>query len=254
MAMDIAQKMADLFDVVGMIPQRDFAVAIAKDFRTAIRQHLLDLNTMTAIGNCQTSQAMAIYYDVFEPGEKPAAFAKLLELVHQYGDLMDVGVLGARVLFHVLARFGHADLALRMIEGPQFPSYGYWLQCGATSLWENFFPNDKADSRNHHFWGDISSFFIQHLAGIQLNPTGRDVNRLNIAPRFVESLDHAQGWHIAPAGKISSSWVRENGQIRLTLEIPQVMNGRILLESGFRFTDGYCTKPLASGTYRIEKI
>lgn len=254
MAMDIAWKMADLFDVVGMIPQRDFAAAIAQDFRTAIRQHLLDLNTMTAIGNCQTSQAMAIYYDVFEPGEKPAAFAKLLELVHQYGGLMDVGVLGARVLFHVLARFGHADLALRMIEGPQFPSYGYWLQCGATSLWENFFPNDKADSRNHHFWGDISSFFIQHLAGIQLNPTGRDVNRLNIAPRFVESLDHAQGWHMAPAGKISSSWVRENGQIRLTLEIPQGMTGRILLESGFRFTDGYCTKPLASGTYRIEKI
>ena len=89
---------------------------------------------------------------------------------------------------------------------------------------------------------------------IQLNPTGRNVNQLNIAPRFVESLDHAEGWHLAPAGKITSSWVRENGQIRLTLEIPHGMTGRILLESGFRFTDGYSTKPLASGTYWIEKI
>ena len=121
-------------------------------------------------------------------------------------------------------------------------------------MWELFAPNGITSSRNHHFWGDISSWFIQYLAGIRLNPTGRDVNRLDIAPCFVDSLGHAQGWHIAPAGKITSSWVREGDRIRLTLEIPEGITGRILLESGFTFTDGYRTKPLASGSYLIEKI
>ena len=254
MAMDIAEKMAFLFDVVGMVPQREFATAIAKQYRQTIREQLIDLNTMTAIGNCQTSQAMAIFYNIFEPGEKPAAFAKLLEFVHQEKDLLDVGVLGARVLFHVLAQFGYAELALKMIEGPEYPSYGYWLAWDATSLWESFSPNGMTSSRNHHFWGDISSWFIQYLAGIRLNPSCKDVNRLDIAPCFVDSLDHAEGWHIAPAGKISSSWVREGDQIRLTLEIPEGMSGNIKLESGFTFTDGYRTKPLASGSYLIAKI
>lgn len=254
MAMDMANKMAFLFDVIGQRPQADFARAVAGRLRTAIREHLLDLDTMTAMGNCQTSQAMAIHYDIFEPGEKDAAFRRLLQFIRENGEKMDVGVLGARVLFHVLARFGHTDLALRMIKGPEFPSYGYWLDCGATSLWENFFPGDVADSRNHHFWGDISSFFIRHLAGIQLNPTGRDVNRLDIVPRFAQDLNHAEGWHRAPAGKIVSSWVREGELIRLTLQIPEGMTGRILPEPGFSFIDGFHTKPLASGTYLLKKL
>ena len=253
MAMDMAKKMAFLFGEVGMRPQQDFAAAIARGLREAIRRELLDFSTMTAAGNCQTSQAMAIYYDVFEQGEKPAAFQRLLQFVHESGDKMDVGVLGARVLFHVLAEFGHGDLALRMIKGPDFPSYGYWLACGATSLWENFFPGDVADSRNHHFWGDISNFFIRQLAGIRLDPAGGDVGRLDIVPRFVQSLDHAEGWHIAPAGEIRSAWVREGDLIRLTLQIPEGMKGRILPEPGFTFTDGHHVKPLASGTYLLRK-
>ena len=246
--------MAFLFGELGMGPQRDFAAAVADRLRGAIREHLLDYGTMTAIGNCQTSQAMAIHYGIFEPGERPAAFQKLLQFIRESGDKMDVGVLGARVLFHVLAESGHTELALKLIRGPEFPSYGYWLECGATSLWENFFPGDVADSRNHHFWGDISHFFIRQLAGIRLDPTGRDVNRLDIVPRFPESLSHAEGWYRAPAGEVRSAWVREGEIIRLTLEIPQGMKGRILPEPGYSFTDGFHTKPLASGTWLLKKL
>ena len=251
MAMDMAKKMAFLFGEVGLEDQQRLAASVAEGLRTAIRRELIDFTAMTAPGSCQTSQAMAIHYDVFEQEEKEAAFQKLLELIRKSGDLMDVGVLGARVLFHVLAEFGYADLALKMIRGPEFPSYGYWLECGATSLWENFFPGDVADSRNHHFWGDISHFFLRQLAGIRLNPTGKDVNHLDIVPRFAQSLSHAEGWHLAPAGKIVSSWVREGDLIRLTLQIPQAMTGQIRLEKGYTFTDGSKAKPLASGSFLI---
>lgn len=254
MAMDIARKIAFLFDAVGMAPERDYAEAVAKRFRTAIRTHLIDFATMTASGNCQTSQAMAIFYDVFEPGEKPAAFRRLLDFIHEKQDFMDVGVLGARVLFHVLSQFGETDLALRMIIRPEFPAYGNWLKHDATSLWESFYGENSAGSRNHHFWGDISSWFIQYLAGIRLNPTGRDVNRVDIAPCFAAVLDHAEGFHIAPAGRIETRWVRENDVIRLTITVPAAMKGRIRLEPGWCFDDGLRVKPLASGTYIVQGI
>lgn len=62
------------------------------------------------------------------------------------------------------------------------------------------------------------------------------------------------GFHLAPAGKIASSWVREGGEIRLTVEFPADMTGRISLEPGYVFDDGLAVKPAASGEYRIHTV
>jgi len=59
---------------------------------------------------------------------------------------------------------------------------------------------------------------------------------------------------MAPAGEIRSAWVREGDLLRLTLQIPGGMKGRILLEPGYTFADGYHVKPLASGSYQIAKL
>lgn len=87
---------------------------------------------------------------------------------------LDVGVLGGRVLFHVLTDFGYSDLAFSMITRPDYPSYGNWIARGATTLWEVFQPegSDRIGSLNHHFWGDISSWFTQALSGIRMAPHG----------------------------------------------------------------------------------
>lgn len=252
MSMDIAEKAAFLFDAVDMIPERDYARSIAKRFRSVIREKLIDFGTMTAIGNCQTSQAMAIFYNVFDNGEKSAAVNRLLELIEEKNGCLDTGVLGGRVIFHVLAQAGYADLAYKMIVGPDYPSYGYIVTQGATSLWEQFDSDlSRVSSMNHHFWGDISSWFIQYLAGIRMNPCRSDVNSVNIAPCFVSALNHAKGFHIAPAGRISSEWVREDGMIELNVEASEKMTGRIILPSGFEFDDGRRVKPLATGKYKV---
>ena len=252
MCMDIAAKAAKMFRAVGMHAQSAFAQTVHDEFRAAGRRHLIDPGSMIALGACQTSQAMSIFYDLFDEAEKPAAFRVLVQMIEQNDGLMDVGVLGARVLFRVLSRYGRTDLAYSMISTDRYPSYGYWMRQGATSLWELFHPvGGYPGSHNHHFWGDVSGWMIENLAGIQINPLEDDVNRVHIQPRFIDALDHASAYHIAPAGKIESSWKRENGGITLTLTIPEACHGRILLESGWQFEDGHCTRPAQSGVYRI---
>lgn len=98
------------------------------------------------------------------------------------------GVLGGRVIFHVLTDFGRSDLAFNMIVRPDFPSYGNWVARGATSLWEDFQPEGgDVTSHNHHFWGDISSWFIQALAGIRFNPHRRSLLERTFAPPLCRS-------------------------------------------------------------------
>ena len=250
MSMDIAEKAAFMFDAVGMTSKRDFAKSIADDFKAAIRRNLIDFDTFTAAGNCQTGQAMCLYYNVFTPDEENAAFEVLLGQIHAADDHIDVGVLGGRVIFHVLSRFGHSDLALKMITRPDFPSYGNWLERGATTLWENFRP-DFVSSPNHHFWGDISGWFIKALAGIHFNPDGNDIKKVNIRPAFVTALDNARGYYVSPLGKISSSWRRQGDDIELSLEIPKCTEATVTLEQGFCFEDGRRLKILHSGEYTV---
>jgi len=252
MCMDICSKAAAMFAAVGMESQRTFALAVYDEFRTAARRHLIDRGTMTVLGNCQSSQAMGIFYDLFDEAEKPEAFRVLLKLIGQNENLMDVGVLGARVIFRVLSEFGRTDLAYEMIVTERYPSYGFWMRNGATSLWENFHPiGENPSSHNHHFWGDVSAWMIEFLAGIRVNPDGDNVNRVNIQPRFINALDHAAAHHTAPAGEIKVEWKRDGDAIVLSLVYPDACRGRILLESGWQFADGSGRKAAKSGEYRI---
>ena len=254
MAMDFCEKATCIFQWLGKTEQAKFTETLYHDFRKSIRKNLIDFHTMTAIGNCQTSQAMAIHYSVFDDAEKPEAFRQLLDIIKQSGSQMDFGVQGGRVLFHVLSDFGQADLAYEMITRPEFPSYGNLLKRGATTLWEVFQPEGGwYASFNHHFWGDISHWFIRHLAGICYNPHKRG-GEVDIRPRFVQKLDWAQGFHIAPEGRIDSKWSRENNAIRLELLIPESLSGYIYTDNGYIFEDGLCMKPVKSGTYIIKRL
>ena len=250
MAMDISSKMADMLDAVNMTDKADFARGEMAKYRGSIRKNLIDSESMTVVGSCQTSQAMCLFYGAFDENEKPAAFERLLEMIHDADDHIDVGVLGGRVIFHVLTEFGYSDLAYKMITRDDYPSYGNWLKRGATTLWEDFHANGVS-SMNHHFWGDISAWFIKCLAGINLNPSKHNVNTLKIKPSFVSALDSVCASHTAPAGKISSFWRREGQNIILTLEIPKEISAVAELEAGYFFEDGNTSKNVTSGEYKI---
>ena len=236
-SMDIAKKVAFLLKAVGLNEQAKYADEQYKSYKKAIRENLVDFEQMAVEGNCQTSQAMGLYYDVFEGDERKAAFDVLLELIHETDDHIDLGVLGGRVIFHVLSDFGYTDLALKMITRPDYPSYGNWLKRGATTLWENFAP-DSVNSANHHFWGDISAWFIKTLAGINYNPDGNDLKRVLIKPHFAKSLQNAQGFYDSPYGKILSSWKRNGETVELTVDAPDDIKIEVRLPEGYSVKTG----------------
>lgn len=250
MALDIANKIAVMLDAVELSEEAAFARNEADAYWKDFRKNLVDFETMTVFGDCQSCQAMALHYGIFRQDEESKAFEKLLEMIHAADDHLDVGVLGGRVLFHVLSRFGCSDLAYHMITRPDFPSYGNWLQRGATTLWEKFWPTEK-DSMNHHFWGDISGWFIKCIAGIRLNSKCRSTYELTIAPNFIEALEHAEAWHTAPAGIIRSAWKRTEDGITLELQIPEGMEATAILPEGYHFSDGSSVKAVTGGRYQI---
>lgn len=260
MVMSICEKAAYLFGEVGMTLQQNFAKAIYDETRKNLREQYIDFSTMTAGGRCQTSQAMCIFYNVFEQAEKPEAIKRLLEFIEEKNGHYDCGYLGNRVIFHVLAQAGETELALNMITRPDYPSYVYPIvKFGATALWENYFDYQQ-NSLNHHFFGDISNFFIKRIAGLEINPLKRDVNEYHVHPYFVESLDFAKAHYDTVAGRVEVKWERDGEDIILYISAPETSKGKIILPKGYEFIsekrslDRIHVTPVKMDKYIIRKV
>ncbi|MBR5721141.1 MAG: hypothetical protein IKX78_01510, partial [Clostridia bacterium] len=153
--------------------------------------------------------------------------------IHENGDFLDTGILGARVIFHVLTAAGESELAWKMITRKEFPSYGAFIEFGETTLPECFeLPGQGNYSHNHHMFGDIKNWFISCVAGLRYNPNGTDHGFVLIKPAFIRSLSFAEATYASPNGDIFVRWERKNGKIELHVRTADGITAEIVLPDG----------------------
>lgn len=226
-SMDMCRKAAFLFRQLALYDREAFCNRLYDDLRQAFQRAYVDKNNVVTC-KTQTGQAMAISAGVFPAEQTAGAVQALCDLIERDGGCFRVGVLGARVLFRVLAENGHGELAHRLITQKTFPSYRYWLDHGATSLWEGFHELQENSllrkdggrmlSLNHHFWGDISAWFYRYILGLTINPDGTDASFAMVAPCKISSIQHASGSFKNAFGSIHVSWVRgSDGRPEITV-------------------------------------
>lgn len=244
----LLEKAKIMFREIGWTEQEAYAADFGKQLKKDIRNSFIDFTTMAVKGETQTCQSMAIHYDIFEEKEKEAAFSRLISYIHKADDHMRVGVWGARVLFHVLSDFGKTSLAFNMITRVDYPSYGNLIARGATTIWEEMNPEGvPCTSMNHHFWGDVNSWFIQKLAGIHVNPDMSDSRKVYIIPHFIEELSFVQAWYESRNGKISVRWESSGALKKLSVSILGTYYGEVRLPCGWKLKDGNLRKNVREG-------
>lgn len=101
---DIAVKSAFVYEVLGQVPQRQFALSLAEKVKAAFREKLFNKETGKIKGGTQTGQAMAIYYGLLTEEEKPKALKLLIKYIDDENGHFYTGVLGGRVLYRVLPK------------------------------------------------------------------------------------------------------------------------------------------------------
>jgi len=194
---------------------------------------------------------------IFEPEEIPLARKRLLDIIHRDGNINTCGVFGIRYIYHVLSEMGEADLAYKIITSTSRTCYGHWIEKGVTALCESFedFDSPYVNSRNHHFFGDISSWFIQSIAGLKPNPNADDISYYEISPNFICTLTFAKASFQSRFGKISVEWKRaKNGNLLLLIEIPEGIHGKIILPKNYSFATSDTLDTLCSGLQQYEIV
>ncbi len=220
-AYSLCVKAAEIFRVLKKEYEAQYAQKLASEIRCAVRRDYINPDTCVVEGECQTMQASAIYHNIFNEDEKPKAFEALLRYIKEKDNLLDVGMLGVRVMFHVLAEFGEAELAYNMITDKRFPSFGYIADRGYTTLWEYWFDDNTEPhgSLDHHMFSCISGFFIRELGGINFNFDGS----ITVNPRYIPQLDYVK----ASSRGVCVQWCRENGDVKLNVEVAPGMENRV---------------------------
>ena len=230
-----------MFNAIGLTHHAAYAKALGEEFKAAIRKHLINLNTMTVRCSTITAQAMFMYYGIYEPAERERAYAVLKKLLIIKDKTWEFGMVGLRTVFHLLTEFGDADRAYELICRRTYPSYGYLLETGDTTVVEKLTsPGVSPGSHNHHFLGDYKHWFMRTILDINVNPTESNPNTMVISPYFIKKLDHAEGWHKLPAGRVDIAWKRTAAdEVELTLKCEKGVKAYLSLLPEYVITDGY---------------
>jgi alpha-L-rhamnosidase len=237
---NICEKTAKLARIVGAENVAVLADEMALESRKSFKAKYIQNGRSTV--EEQTALAYILYYDIVE--EKESLQKQLLEIIARDGEVFTTGVLGARTMFRVLSDMGESDLAYKLIVQPQYPSYGYHVLRGATTLPEHFYElkaegwqqkdGSRHDSLNHHFWGDVSAWFISYVAGIKINPDCRNADSVEISPNFLSALSFAKATFAHKQGEILSRWERINEkEILLFVNIPKGITVTLRLPVGY---------------------
>lgn len=216
------------------------------------------------VGNTQTSDVLALHFDLLEPEERKVSAACLARNVEQHGHLT-TGFVGTPYLLQVLADTGRLDLAYKLLLRREYPSWLYpVVSGGATTIWERWngwtqedgFFDPMMNSFNHYAYGAVGEFLYSSVAGLDLDrgPEASGWRRARIAPHpplhaglpREPLLRHAHASLDTLHGRWSVGWRIEGERFRLRVEVPPGCTARLELP-------GDAPSALGAGAHEAER-
>ena len=116
--------------------------------------------------NSQCGQSMPLWLGLVPQSSRQKAEEALLKNLRATQH-METGMFCVKYLLLQLSQLSNEanDLAFSLINASTFPSYGYMLQQGATTLWESWFYSNDTYSHNHPMFSSVAVWLVQSLAG-----------------------------------------------------------------------------------------
>ena len=195
---------------------------LAADIKAAFNREFFDPKTRS-YGPTQTANALPLFIGLATDKERGPAWSELFnDLVYEHDSHLTTGIIGTKYILDVLTSTGNSDLAYDILTKTDFPSYGYMLKNGATTLWEIWQKREgpSMNSHNHPMFGSIGAWFYRALAGINIAPDSAAYKKLVIKPQMVRDLTHASGSINTINGEVGCAWSRGDRQVKLEAVIP----------------------------------
>ena len=206
---------------------------LAANIRQAINDRFLNREKGIYAGGTQTELAMALYWGLADEELRPAVAAQLNKAVAANGYHLDVGVHGCKAILQALSDNGYADTAWRLVTQTTYPSWGWWIIQGATTLHENWKTDVIVDnSLNHIMFGEVGAWLHKGLAGIRPCEQAPGFREVKVTPYFPKDLDSLTVCRQTDYGLLETEWHRQGSTIVYTITVPKAMTAHLSLPDG----------------------
>jgi len=208
------QKYADLFSKI----QAAFAAAyvrsdgfIAGADNTPSQFGRIFTTKQVVSGDTQTGYVLALYMNLVPASLRQAAGEKLVGKIEANGWKLGTGFLGTPYLLAVLVDTGHVDVAYRLLLNTEYPSWGYLVDHGATTMWERWNGDQmrgdpSMNSYNHYAYGAVADWIYRYAAGVDASAVDAGFHTIYLHPNFSSRLGSLDFSYASPYGQIHSAW------------------------------------------------
>ena len=228
-------------------------------------------------GDTQTDYVLALAFDLVDGKQRAAAAARLIELIKSRDGHLSTGFIGTKDLMLVLNKIGRTEVAYRLLLNKTFPSWGFSIVNGATTIWERWngwtpehgFFDPGMNSFAHYSFGAVAGWMFETIGGI--GTLGPGFQHILIRPRPGGDLTWAKVRYRSIRGPIATQWKIEGGQFILHATIPANTTAELhmpatdpahVTEGGqpaaaaagvryLRKEGGVCVYEIGSGEYRF---
>ena len=203
---------------------KDWSV-IAGQIKQNFQKHFLNTSNFQYSNNTVTANILPISYGITTPDEMDKVFANVVnKVVNENGGHISTGVIGTQWLMRTLTTCGRPDLAYQLASNTTYPSWGYMLKNGATTIWELWNGNtaDPAMNSGNHVMllGDLIIWYYENLAGIKSSETQIGFKQIIMKPSFVKQLSFVNASYESPYGEIKSHWQQSEKSFHWDITIP----------------------------------
>lgn len=207
--------------------------ALARQIRAAFNARFLDAKTGAYDTGSQTSQAFALWFGLVPEKRWAAAFDLLVrDVVETRGGHLTTGIYGTKYLLDLLPRLGRPEVAAAMVNKRTFPSWGYMIEHGATTLWESWKKDEMWRSHNHPMFGSVNEYLVKHVGGISPAPDAVAFDKIVFRPQPTPEVTWAKASHRSVRGEIVSDWKLAGGVFTWDLVIPVGASGIAYVPGG----------------------
>ncbi|MGB7264217.1 MAG: family 78 glycoside hydrolase catalytic domain [Terracidiphilus sp.] len=226
-------------------------------------------NARSTGGDTQTGYVLALHMNLLPDSLRSAAAKRLADKIEANHDLLGTGFLGTPYLLEELTKAGYTKLAYTLLLDTRYPSWGYMVTHGATTMWERWNGNQmlgdpSMNSFNHYAYGAVAEWMYRDAAGIDATPLDPGFHTIVLQPVFDARLGHLSFDYDSAHGPIHSDWTVTGATATWHVTIPANTTGwwPLSLKKAARYQrnphvksstrDGQSGLELAPGSYTFE--
>lgn len=267
---DCLRMMSEMGESMGLDADATYYRRLMRNIRDSYNEKMFNTETAQYSNNTVTANILSLELGLVPNGYEERVMQNIIDVTkNKFDEHVSCGVLGIQHLMRGLTRRGHTDLAMKIVNQRTYPSYGYMIEHGATTIWELWngdTANPAMNSGNHvMLLGDLLLWYYEDLAGIRQKEGTQGYRYLDMKPCFPEELNQVSASYRSASGLIRSEWRKTGKHLTWIIEIPANTQARISIPNRFNIFPsigngihsvqeemGYTIIEVGSGLYKLQ--